>query len=136
MKNWLLLVIMLFASQLAISQIACDNNIEANVDIALVPAATEVYEAPLPAPPAAPTISFGTLKVGKYCTFRATSYGATEFEWRVQPEYIVSDIKYYSGTRDMDVLFNTSYSTAHIVCRAKNSEGWGEYTVISVDILP
>lgn len=84
--------------------------------------------------PDKPTITYNLeSKADKSYSFRAYSPGATEYEWHIQPASNISN-SFYRGNNEYVVQFYTSMSNTQVVCRAKNSAGWSDYTVISVNI--
>lgn len=84
--------------------------------------------------PDKPTITYYLeSKADKSYSFRAYSSGATEYEWHVQPTSNISNA-FYRGSSEYVVQFYTSMPNTQVVCRAKNSAGWSDYTVISVNI--
>lgn len=130
MKAIVFLIAMLFVSHCAIGQSLTNNEIDSSFPTVNAP--TETFAiATVPEPP---TITYYMeSSANKSYSFRANSVGATEYEWHVQPESNVQQI-YQRGSSEILVVFKGSGYGTHIVCRAKNSTGWSEYKVISVDI--
>ena len=84
--------------------------------------------------PDKPTITYNLeSRENKSFSFRAYSSGATEYEWHVQPASNISN-SFYRGSSEYVVQFYTSMSSTQVVCRARNSVGWSDYTIISVNI--
>lgn len=84
--------------------------------------------------PDKPTITYNLeSRENKSYSFRAYSSGATEYEWHVQPTSNISN-SFYRGSSEYVVQFYNSMASTQVVCRAKNSAGWSDYTVISVNI--
>lgn len=84
--------------------------------------------------PNKPTITYNLeSRADKSYSFRAYSSGATEYEWHVQPTSNISN-SFYRGSSEYVVQFYAPMANTQVVCRAKNSSGWSDYTVISVNI--
>lgn len=131
MKVIVFLIAMLFVSHYSIGQSLSNNEI--NSSLLTTTAPTETFA--ITTVPAPPTITYYMeSSADKAYNFRANSAGATEYEWHIQPESNVQQI-YQRGNNEILVVFKAEFRTSHIVCRAKNSFGWGEYTVMSVDIV-
>lgn len=123
MKTFFIISIILIAVQFAISQETYSSkNVVTNSPV------EELLQVSVPQPP---SIS-GYLDRVDYKTYRfiANSYGATEYEWHIAgPGGMIKSIEYPLRDEAL-VYFNYGSSTPiQVVCRAKNENGWSEYTV-------
>lgn len=127
MKAIIVLFFVIFTSQYAISQSMFDANSENRNNINNPSA--NIVQSDVPAPP---SIS-GYLDNAEYKAYRFNAYssGATEYEWHVAgPGGVIDYVKYYPYTDEILVFFKTGSTTPiQVVCKAKNSAGWSEYTV-------
>lgn len=131
MKAIVFLIAMFFISHYVIGQSFSNNDINSSLLTTTSP--TETFATTtVPAPPI--ITYYMESSADKSYNFRANSAGATEYEWHIQPESNVQQI-YQRGNNEILVVFKAEFRTSHIVCRAKNSLGWSEYTVMSVDIV-
>lgn len=132
MKTFIILFISFFATQYATSQTNFENGTfqESNQQsITFTPDANVA----LPAVPGPPSVS-AYIDSQQHKTYRFTAYssGATEYQINVQGS-IVSSITRYPYTDEILVYFSGSGSV-QVACKAKNSEGWSDYTVFNQTI--
>ncbi len=136
MKQIIIILFVLFASNHTIGQSLSANKTENIVSITSVPCDnnTPVSGYICPSSLGAPSINYYRESIADHSySFTGNCSGATEYEWHVQPESNVEKI-YYRGSNEILVIFKTSNTTTHIVCRAKCNGVWSEYTVGSIDI--